>query len=61
MKKGVFGLATDLYGLKFIKNKDIPVYHSEVEAFDVLDEMVFSFQCYIPIFILEMENVQVHG
>lgn len=38
VKKGVFGLATDLYGLKFVKNNEIPVYHSEVEAFDVVDE-----------------------
>lgn len=38
VKKGVFELATDLYGLKFVKNTDIPVYHSEVEAFDVFDE-----------------------
>ena len=38
VKKGVFGLATDLFGLEFVKNNDIPVYHSEVEAFDVLDE-----------------------
>lgn len=38
VKKGVFGLATDLYGLQFVKNNDIPVYHSEVEAFDVMDE-----------------------
>lgn len=38
VKKGVFGLATDLYGISFVKNSDIPVYNSEVEAFDVLDE-----------------------
>ena len=38
VKKGVFGLATDLYGLTFEKNKDIPVYHPEVEAYDVMDE-----------------------
>lgn len=37
VKKGVFGLATDMYGLTFKKNTDIPVYHSEVEAFDVFD------------------------
>ena len=37
VKKGVFGLATDLYGLKFVKNTNIPVYHPEVEAFDVMD------------------------
>ncbi|GAB6007653.1 M3 family metallopeptidase [Dysgonomonas reticulitermitis] len=38
VKKGVFGLATDLYGITFRKNTKIPVYHPEVEAFDVLDE-----------------------
>lgn len=38
VKKGVFGLATDLFGLKFVKNTEIPIYHSEVEAFDVVDE-----------------------
>ncbi len=38
VKKGVFGLATDLYGLKFVKNTEVPVYHSEVEAYDVVDE-----------------------
>lgn len=37
VKKGVFGLATDLFGITFKKNTKIPVYHSEVEAFDVLD------------------------
>lgn len=37
VKKGVFGLATDLYGITFRKNTKIPVYHPEVEAFDVLD------------------------
>ncbi|MDE7153754.1 MAG: M3 family metallopeptidase [Muribaculaceae bacterium] len=34
---GVFGLATKLYGLKFTENKDIPVYHPDVKAFDVND------------------------
>lgn len=38
VKKGVFGLATRLWGLKFVKNNSIPVYHSEVDAYDVLDE-----------------------
>jgi len=37
VKKGVFGLATDLYGLTFKKNTKIPVYHPEVEAFEVFD------------------------
>ena len=38
VKKGVFGLAERLYGLKFVKNDSIPVYHEDVEAFKVLDE-----------------------
>ncbi len=38
VKKGVFGLATDLYGLKFVRNRDIQVYHPEVEAYEVFDE-----------------------
>ena len=35
---GVFALATKLYGLTFKKNPDIPVYHPDVTAFDVLDK-----------------------
>lgn len=38
VKKGVFNLATELYGITFKKNLGIPVYHSEVEAFDVFDK-----------------------
>jgi len=38
VKKGVFGLATRLYGITFTKNTKIPVYHSEVDAYDVMDE-----------------------
>lgn len=37
VKKGVFGLATDLFGITFKKNSNIPVYHPEVEAFEVND------------------------
>ncbi len=38
VKKGVFGLATRLYGLTFRRNEDIPVYHPEVEAYEVFDK-----------------------
>jgi len=38
VKKGVFGLATRLYGIKFTKNAKIPVYNLEVDAYDVTDE-----------------------
>ena len=34
---GVFGLATKLYGLKFVQNDKIEVYHPDVKAFDVMD------------------------
>lgn len=34
---GVFGLATKLYGLTFKQNPDIPVYHPDVTAYDVID------------------------
>lgn len=37
-KKGVFDLATKLFGITFKKNTKIPVYHPEVDAYDVLDE-----------------------
>ncbi|WP_025069583.1 M3 family metallopeptidase [Bacteroides propionicifaciens] len=38
VKKGVFGLATQLYGVTFKENKDIPVYHADVHAYDVFDK-----------------------
>lgn len=37
VKKGVFGLAAQLYGITFKENKDIPVYHPEVDAYEVYD------------------------
>lgn len=37
VKAGVFGLATRLYGITFKENKDIPVYHPDVQAYEVYD------------------------
>ena len=35
---GVFGLASRLYGIAFVENKNIPVFHPDVKAYDVLDK-----------------------
>ena len=34
---GVFGLANRLYGITFYENRDIPVYHPDVRAYEVFD------------------------
>lgn len=36
--KGVFGLATKLYGLQFTENYDAQVFNPDMQAFDVTDE-----------------------
>lgn len=35
---GIFNLATQLYGITFKENKEIPVYHQDVKAYEVFDK-----------------------
>jgi peptidyl-dipeptidase Dcp len=37
VKQGCFYLANKLYGLTFVKRPELPVYHPEVEAYEVID------------------------
>lgn len=37
VREGIFHVSNKLYGLKFEKRTDIPVYHEEVEVFEVKD------------------------
>jgi len=37
VKAGIFGLASRLYGIKFERNTEIPVYQKEVEVYEVFD------------------------
>ena len=37
VREGIFYVTNKLYGLTYIKRNDIPVYHPEVEAYEVID------------------------
>jgi peptidyl-dipeptidase Dcp len=38
VEAAVFGLATTLYGIRFIENNSIPVYNSEVKTYEIYDD-----------------------
>lgn len=38
VKEGVFDLAHRLYGITFRRNHEVPVYHPDVEVYDVMDK-----------------------
>lgn len=35
VRNGVFNLTSKLYGLKYVRRNDLPIYHPEVEAYEV--------------------------
>jgi peptidyl-dipeptidase Dcp len=37
VQNAIFELASILYGIRFVRNNEIPVYHEEVETWEVLD------------------------
>jgi peptidyl-dipeptidase Dcp len=37
VQKAIFDLATTLYGIRFVENKKVPVYHHEVKTWEVID------------------------
>jgi peptidyl-dipeptidase Dcp len=37
VEEAIFGLASRLYGIRFVRNNTIPVYHPEVNTFEVYD------------------------
>lgn len=37
VRSGIFDLCEKLYGLKFVERPELPVYHEEVQAFEVLE------------------------
>lgn len=49
VKKGVFGLATRLYGITFEQDHTVPVYHPEVEAYRVYDKS----HCYLALLLMD--------
>ncbi len=36
--QGIFDLTNQLFGLTYVQNKEIPVYHEEVQAYEVFDQ-----------------------
>ena len=38
VESAIFGLASSLYGIRFLSNNTIPVYHQDVKTFEVYDQ-----------------------
>lgn len=50
VRQRIFALAGKLYGLRFVQNKKIPVYHQDVTAYEVWDGNRFMGVLYLDLF-----------
>ena len=56
VREAVFGLAGTLYGLSFRRREDIPVYHPDVQVYEVLDGERFMGLLYMDFFPRESKR-----
>lgn len=56
VREAIFGLAGTLYGLTFERRKDIPVYHPDVQVYEVCDSARFLGLLYMDFFPRESKR-----
>jgi len=61
LKNGVFYAAHELYGLSFEERTDLPVYHPDVQVFEVIDQNGKPFALFYTDFLNATTSLAVHG
>ena len=56
VRDAIFGLAGTLYGLSFVRREDIPVYHTDVQVYEVRDGARFMGLLYMDFFPRESKR-----
>jgi len=58
VRDGIFALYRELYGLEFVENDEIPIYHDDVEVYEVWDgaDERYLGLLYLDIFAREQKN-----